>query len=252
MNSMKIGSSLFDHKNIHKITWTSNDHTTKTQIEHIAIGPRWRMACLKDVRVYQAADVCSDHHLSIAKIKIKLKRQKRKASMLKRFDTSKLKDSATEAQFETLLRNRLSALADTPPGTPEWWEKLKEAMAAGGEEILGYKKSLREAWISDNTWRLISARKNLHQMRHNANSDSNAIYQEYIEKDREEKRSAQKDKRAWMESQAKEAEGAAARNDMRAVHQIAKKITGSSKASTRPVKAKDGTLLPKRDDKLAR
>ena len=125
-------------------------------------------------------------------------------------------------------------------------------MAAGGEEILGYKKSLREAWISDNTWRLISARKNLHQMRHNANSDSNAIYQEYIEKDREEKRSAQKDKRAWMESQAKEAEGAAARNDMRAVHQIAKKITGSSKASTGPVKAKDGTLLSKGDDKLTR
>ena len=159
MNSMKIGSSLFDHKNIYKITWTSNDHTTKTQIEHIASGPSWRMPCLQDVRVYQRADVCSDHHLSIAKMKIKLKRQKRKASMLKMFDTSKLKDSATEAQFETLLRNRLSALADTPPGTPEWWEKLKEAMAAAGEEILGYKKSLKEVWISDNTWKLISAGK---------------------------------------------------------------------------------------------
>ena len=65
------------------------------------------MPCLQDVRVYQGADVCSDHHLSIAKIKIKLKRQKRKASMLERFDASKLKDSATEAQFESLLRNRL-------------------------------------------------------------------------------------------------------------------------------------------------
>ena len=89
-------------------------------------------------------------------------------------------------------------------------------------------------------------------MRHNVNSDSNAIYQEYIEKDREEKRSAQKDKRAWMENQAEEAEGAAARNDMRAVYQIAKKIIGSSKASSGPVKAKDGTLLSKGEDKLAR
>ena len=66
--------------------------------------------------MYRGADVCSDHHLSIAKIKIKLKRQKR-------FDISKLKDSVTEAQFETLLRNRFSALADTPPGAPEWWGK---------------------------------------------------------------------------------------------------------------------------------
>ena len=105
--------------------------------------------------------------------------------MLKRSDTRKLKDSATEAQFETLLRNRFSVLADTPPGTPEFWEKLREAMAAAGEEVLGYKKSLREAWISDNTWKLISERKTLRQMRHNANSDSNAIYQEYVEKDRE-------------------------------------------------------------------
>ena len=55
-----------------------------------------------------------------------------------------------------------------------------------------------------------------------------------------------------MESQAKEAEGAAARNDMRAVYQIAKKITGSSKASTGPVKAKDGSLLSEGEDKLVR
>ena len=70
--------------------------------------------------------------------------------------------------------------------------------------------------------------------------------------DREVKRNAQKDKRAWMESQAEEAEGAAARSDMHAICQIAKKITGSSKASTGPVKAKDGTLLSKGEDKLAR
>ena len=172
--------------------------------------------------------------------------------MLKRSDTRKLKDSAIEAQFETLLRNRFSVLADTPPGTPEFWKKLREAMAAAGEELLGYKKSLKEVWISDNTWKLISERKTLHQMRHNANSDSNAIYREYIEKDGEAKRSVLKDKRAWMESHVEEAEGAAARNDMCAVYQIAKKITGSSKASSGPVKAKDGTLLSKGEDKLAR
>ena len=70
--------------------------------------------------------------------------------------------------------------------------------------------------------------------------------------DREVKRNAQKDKRTWMESQAEEAEGAAARSDMHAVCQIAKKITGSSTASTGPVKAIDGTLLSKGDDKLTR
>ncbi|CAH1239030.1 Hypp5694 [Branchiostoma lanceolatum] len=252
MNNMKIGSSIFEHKDIHKTTWLSNDHKTRTQIDHIAIGPRWRTPCLEDVRVYRGADVGSDHYLSIAKIKIKLKRQKKKASLPRRFDTSKLKDPATCEQFEASLRNRFSALADPPPGSTVWWEELKDAMTATGEEILGYKKSLREAWISDHTWKLISERKTLHHRRHNNKSDNNDVHHEYMEKNREVKRSAQRDRRVWMERQAEEAEGAAARNDMRTVYQIAKKITGSSKAHSGPVKAKDGTLLSKGEDKLAR
>ncbi|XP_066283048.1 uncharacterized protein [Branchiostoma lanceolatum] len=146
---------------------------------------------LEDVRVYRGADVGSDHYLSIAKIKIKLKRQKKKASLPRRFDTSKLKDPATGEQFEASLRNRFSTLADPPPGSTVWWEELKEAMTAAGGEILGYKKSLWEAWISDHTLKLISERKTLHHRRHTNKSDNNDVHHEYMEKNREVKRSAQ-------------------------------------------------------------
>ena len=66
------------------------------------------------------------------------------------------------------------------------------------------------------------------------------------------KRSAQKDKREWFDRQAQEAEDAAARNDMKQVYHIAKKITDSTKARSRPIKAKDGSLISKEEGKLER
>ena len=252
MNNMKVGSTLFEHKDIHRITWISNDHRTQTQIDHIAIGPKWRTPCLQDVRVYRGADVCSDHFLSIAKLQVKLKRPKKKEMKSRRYDTSKLKDPATQAEFQTFLSNRFSALAEPAPGSTEWWDQLKDAMSAAGSDILGFKRPLKECWIGDQTWTLIAERKELHRKRNTCSSDQVAYYQEYIEKDREVKRSAQRDKREWMDRQAEEAEEAAKRNDMRAVYQIAKKISGTVKTGSGPVKAKDGTLLSKGEDKLAR
>ena len=71
---------------------------------------------------------------------------------------------------------------------------------------LGYHRSLKESWISDHTWGLIAQRKLLQQKRQNE-SNSTSFYRDYIKKDREVKRSAQKDKHEWFDRQAQEAEG---------------------------------------------
>ncbi|KAK9708744.1 Endonuclease-reverse transcriptase [Popillia japonica] len=78
-----IGGTQFPHKDIHKVTWTSPDQQTQNQIDHIAISKKWR-GCLNDVRNKRSADVGSDHHLLIGKIKLKLSAVKRKAQFRKR------------------------------------------------------------------------------------------------------------------------------------------------------------------------
>ena len=83
MNKLKISSSIFQHKDIHKIIWISNDHKTATQIDHLAIGPIWRTLCLQYIRVYHGTDICSHHRLMVAKIKIKLKRFKKGSQVIK-------------------------------------------------------------------------------------------------------------------------------------------------------------------------
>lgn len=51
-NKMKIGGSLFMHKNIHKGTWRSPDGQTVNQIDHFCISRRWATS-LQDVRVHR-------------------------------------------------------------------------------------------------------------------------------------------------------------------------------------------------------
>ncbi|VDP00793.1 unnamed protein product [Schistosoma margrebowiei] len=73
LNKLVIGGILFPHKRIHKTTWTSPDHSTQNQIDHICINKTFRRT-KEDVRTKRGADIASDHHLLVAKMKSKLKK----------------------------------------------------------------------------------------------------------------------------------------------------------------------------------
>ena len=62
--------SVFPHRRIHKAILISPVHRSENQIDHVCIGQMFRRSLL-DV---QRADAASDHHLALAKIKMKLKR----------------------------------------------------------------------------------------------------------------------------------------------------------------------------------
>ncbi|KAH9596983.1 Craniofacial development protein 2 [Schistosoma haematobium] len=72
-NKLVIGGTIFPYKRIHKTTWTSPDHYTQNQIDHIYINKTFRRT-IEDVRTKRGADIASDHHLLVAKMKLKLKK----------------------------------------------------------------------------------------------------------------------------------------------------------------------------------
>jgi len=91
MNNLVIDGTLFQHREIHKLTWSSPNGRVKNQIDHLVINRKWRRSLL-DVKVRRRADVGSDHHLVVAFIRLKLRSVGQKNLGHRCYNVDKLKD----------------------------------------------------------------------------------------------------------------------------------------------------------------
>ena len=245
-NSLVIGGTHFQHRDVHKYTWESPDGRTRNQIDHVTINRKW-MASLKDVRTRRGADVNSDHVLVVARLKLSLRGVKRTVDRRK-LSVEKLKENGVKEQFYTKIYNRFEVLQDRDvEDVEEFWKEYRDALKETAEEVIGYKKGKREEWISEDSWEKMKERKELRK-RVNEHEDQpqlkENLMEEYKEKEKEVKRSVREDKRRFVEKKAMEAESAARVGDSRTLFQISKTLgKKSSGGATGPVKDKDGTVL---------
>jgi hypothetical protein len=107
-------------------------------------------------------------------------------------------------EFSTALKNRFAILPET----------------------IGYRKSTKTEWISNDTWKTIEQRKHMKKKLLDTKSPrlKEQVSSQYRETDREVKNSARQDKRQYIEQLAEEAERAAEQNDMKTVYMITKKL----------------------------
>ncbi|VDP35225.1 unnamed protein product [Schistosoma margrebowiei] len=143
-NKLVIGGTIFPHKRIHKITWTSSDHTTQNQIDHICINKKFRRT-MEDVRTKRGADIALDHHLLVAKMKLKLKKYWTMGRTIsQKFNTAFLQDTDKLNKFKTDLSNKFQAFHDLLNGEgtsmESNWKGIKEAITSKCHEVLDPKK----------------------------------------------------------------------------------------------------------------
>ena len=251
-NDMVIGGSLFNHKEIHKTTWTSPDGQSKNQIDHLAIRRKFRTSLL-DLRAYRGADVGSDHELIIGRIKLKLAKICKKEGRRKRLDVKVLKTPEKAAEFRLELRNKFEVLSEAED-IEQHWNQYQEIYKKTGEKILGFKSRQKKEWITEDTWKSIEKRKGIKAAINQAKSRriKERKQEEYRCMDKEVKYKTRNDKRQYVDQMASQAEEAAGRDHLGTLYLITKKLTRKSECSRSQIRNKEGEVITEEHKVLER
>ena len=161
-NELVIGGTLFPYKECHKRTWRSPDGVTTNQIDHLAFSKR-RRSSLQDVRVLREADAGSNHHLLMAKLRLKIAEVRKAKCAQVCFEVSKLKDLEVRSVFKLALHNRFEGLQqlmeEEELSVDDEWRLIEQGYVETCGQVLGRAKANRKEQISRETWEVIEQRK---------------------------------------------------------------------------------------------
>jgi hypothetical protein len=258
-HDLVIGGTIFLHRDCHKVTWVSPEHKTKNQIDHVAIRRKWRRS-LQDVRNKRGADIGSDHHLIVAKFKMKIQAYNRRTGKLrKRYDIGKLKDDENVREsFKIELKNRFQALTDMEDveneTVEEKWRKIRTAFTEASKNVLGFKGKNKKDWLTQQTWEKIRERKNVKEEMNACKTRARKVelQKKYAEKNREVKKSARRDKRNRIDNLSYQAEETANKGNLKELFAITRILSKKQIQRNQPIRNKDGTLLTNTEEQLKR
>ncbi|KAK9707846.1 hypothetical protein QE152_g27588 [Popillia japonica] len=230
------------------------------QIDHVAIDRKF-IRCLLDVRAMRGADVGSDHILVRSKFQIKLKATNNKSTLDKKH---KLKiqwlttSPEIQEQYTRELEVQKNKLGDLRQSTVnQIWEKYTTMLNNTATKVLGVLGGTQtpiKEWMSKDTWNKIEERKKLkirilHERR---THEKRKLEQLYTQQDKQIKKAVRSDKRNFTEGILREAEKAAAQNDMRTLYNTTRKLAGKKVTYHRQIRNKEGEILTSDSDILKR
>ena len=154
----------------------------------------------------RGADVGSDHVLTIAKVKLKLRRVAKKDQRAPPLDVRKLKDPNVRRTYQTEIRNRFAVLLDQQEMD---LYQFNQTLVDTGKKVLGTRRRKKEEWIKTDMWKKIEDRKEKkRKILSTRSARLKAQMESYRTLDKEVKRSTRADKKRCIEKIAEEAETA--------------------------------------------
>ena len=285
-NKFVIGGSIFAHKRLHKETWVSPDHITENQIYHFCINKKCKRS-LQDVCVKRGADVASDHHLLVGKIRMRLKKELTIKNPRVKYNVNFLEDNTTKDQFNITLSSKFQILEELdnngnnkitehraifqkgtaklidqqtdkisqqPENIEDQWSQIKDMINNTCEETLGRKSYTQKECETPETLRKVQERK---QKKSTINcsrtrKEKEAAQAEYNKAHKEVRQSVRKDRRTYIENLAAQVEEAANMRDMKDLYDTTKTRAGNFRQTSQQIKDKNGKVLTTTEEQLAR
>ncbi|XP_024884727.1 craniofacial development protein 2-like [Temnothorax curvispinosus] len=154
--ALRIMSTSFPHKDIHKGTWRAPDGRTTNQIDHVLVNRRRRSSIL-DVRVCRHANCDSDHYLVKVKVRQKIfgsNKDKRKKRL--KWDVGRLK---VEKVVGDTFRKKINEESQSGEDIKRTWEAIREAITKAAKLAIGEKQRGRnEEWFDQECRNAIKAK----------------------------------------------------------------------------------------------
>ena len=125
-------------------------------IDFIMINKRWKSNIL-NYRSF-AADIGSDHKLVLAKVRLRLKAN-RKQMKTRSLNVGKLKDPKVEEEYRDKLETTMRWPEDS--SIEKIWSIIKSSIMDSAEKVLGFKEKKKQVpWISDEVVQLCNEGNN--------------------------------------------------------------------------------------------
>ncbi|VDP46587.1 unnamed protein product [Schistosoma margrebowiei] len=205
---------------------------------------------MEDRRTKRGADIASNHHLLVAKMRLKLKKHWTTGRTIsQKFNTAFFQDTNKLNKLKLALSNNFQVFHDLlnveETTVQSNWSWIKKAITSTCHEVLGHKNHHHKEWITVDTLDKIRERRNENAAIKisRTRAEKAKAQAEYTVVNKQVKRSIRTDKSKYVEDLAKMAEKAATEGNMRQLYDITKKLSGNRCKPERPVKSKEGEVI---------
>ncbi len=263
-----IANTFFKHKMIYRYTWRGVRRMNgemverKAMIDYMCVDERMRMQVL-DARVFRGwGRELSDHHIVIAKVKIKRKwtrrqryRREETAPMSK---VEKLQEMEKREEYRSVVERRLSMYElDEMEGVDRVCKVFAEEVCAACEEVCGVRKRGRgvqgTAWWNDEVKQAVEQKKKAFDewIASRGRREEREKREVYMRKKREVKRVVRESKRRIDEEFGRNL-SMKWRENKKLFWKEVKKVRRRERGSNRGVRDRDNRLIVRKREKIRR
>ena len=251
--NMVIGTTLFQHKDIHKITWRSPDAHHFSQIDHLLIDSR-HAPHLMDVRSHRCANVDSDHFLIVSRMRARISNAKKFfGRKVERYDQEKMTLLKKQTEYRTNLTEHLQELTiNSDDSLDSRWNKITCTIHKTAEEIFGkISRKQPNDWF-DKECQETTGVKNAAYVTMQQRSYTRASVDKYREARRKEKQVHKRKKKQYENNQIEKLEELGQHHQIRQFYRDINTLRKDFKPRLTICKSKNGDIITEKDGILNR